>query len=145
MKSNELHDEACKFAVSYERSKMRKAEDVSHEGIGYDVVGSRYIDVKTCTHSFKTEDFRIFWPNLKRLVRKNGWIYCFMYDEGETEMFYEIPLTQLNSQIDKIEHDIDEVFTKVNNIKTQNIEPKFYVRVKFSAKEKQGFQKIFFK
>jgi len=142
MGNDNLHDEACIKAVEFERSQNRRAEDVSHRGEGYDIIGDRFIEVKTCKHRFETEDFIIRWNNLKKLVRKNGWIYCFMYKHGETKMFYEIPLASLNSQIDKIEEEIDEIFNKIRKIKTQNIELKADIRIKFSAKEKQVFKQI---
>ena len=142
MSSVTLHDEACRLTVEYERSQNRKAEYVSHRGVGYDIVGDRFIDVKTCTHRFETEDFRIFWGNLKKLVRKNGWIYCFIYDGGETKTFYEIPLAPLNPQIDQIEQETDAILKKIEKTKTQNIQPRFEIRIKFSAQEKQGFKEI---
>jgi len=82
-----IHDLACKKVVDYEISNGRQAVDVSHLGRGYDITGSRNIEVKA-TKSRKMPVDIHFYKSSWEWFRNdpNAWVYIVYDIEKEPKL-----------------------------------------------------------
>jgi hypothetical protein len=78
---------ACKKVVDYERSNGRQANDVSHLGKGYDIAGSRNIEVKA-TKSSDVPAYIHFYGTSWEWFRNdpNAWVYIVYDIEKEPKL-----------------------------------------------------------
>lgn len=75
-----IHDKACDIVVEYEIKQRRQAVNVANKHLGYDIQGTRNIEVKATKHS-KIPSVLYFYQPSWDWFRKdpNAWLYI-VYD-----------------------------------------------------------------